>query len=195
MYLHVFFLELLALLGLVAANSYFTLTLHAPKNAILNGKAINARDRSFIIGAPSPSTYCGLNDPTQCPAGNVTLVNSDMSFLASAVPGGQFIYVAPDGSISYSSAHSSLRPPGAQVGGFYSYQVPSGRSEPIQVLGWRSNDGKAGLWACPVSPGAPVAYQAALKATTMTFDSLGCLAVDGIRIQPGGGLFGAWEYT
>ncbi|KAL7785875.1 hypothetical protein V8C37DRAFT_393324 [Trichoderma ceciliae] len=195
MYLHLFLAELLGLLGSVAANSYFTLALHAPKNAILNGKVINARDRSFIIGAPSPSTHCGLNDPAQCPAGDATLINSEMSFLASAVPGGQFIYVAPDGSISYPSAHSSLRPPGAQVGGFYSYQISSDIGEPVEVLSWRSNDGQAGLWACPVSPGAPIAYQAVLKAATARFNGLGCLAVDGIRIQPAGSSFGAWEYT
>lgn len=76
------FLKLLGFPGLVAANNYFTLTLHAPQNAILNGKVINARDRSFIIGAPIPSTYCGLNDPAQCPAGDVTLINGDMSLLA-----------------------------------------------------------------------------------------------------------------
>ncbi|KAM0259366.1 hypothetical protein ACHAQJ_003398 [Trichoderma viride] len=195
MYFHLLLLELLSLLSFVAANSYFALALHAPKNAMLNGKIINARDRSFIIGAPSPSTRCDLNNPEQCPAGDITLINSEMSFLASAVPGGQFIYVAPDGSISYPSAHSSLRPPGAQVGGFYSYQVSFDGGEPVKVLSWRSNDGKAGLWACPVSPGAPVAYQAVLKAATARFSGLGCLAVDGIRIQPAGDSFGAWEYT
>ncbi|RFU81074.1 hypothetical protein TARUN_1167 [Trichoderma arundinaceum] len=195
MQFHLLLLELLGLLGLVAANNYFTIALYAPQNAILNGKVINARDRLFIIGAASPSTYCGLNDPTQCPAGDATLVNSDMSFLASAVPGGQFIYVAPDGSIGYSSAHSALRPPGAQIGGFYSHQVSFDEKGPAQVLSWRQNDGKAGLWACPVSPGAPVAYQAVLKAASTRFNGLGCLAVDGILIQPAGSAFGAWEYT
>jgi hypothetical protein len=82
MYFHLVLLELLSLLGVVAANSYFALALHAPKNAMLNGKIINARDRSFIIGAPSPSTRCDLNDPAQCPAGDITLINGEMSFLA-----------------------------------------------------------------------------------------------------------------
>ncbi|KAL6699508.1 hypothetical protein J3F84DRAFT_361008 [Trichoderma pleuroticola] len=195
MQISAFLVQLVGLTSVVAAKSYFTIALHAPQHAVLNGKVINARDRSFIIGAQSPSTRCGLHDPAQCPAGDSTLVNSDMSFLASAAPGGQFIYVAPDGSISYPPAHSSLRPPGAQIGGFYSYPVPFDNGESVNILNWRSNDGTAGLWACPVSPGAPVAYQAVLKAATARFNGLGCLAVDGIRIQPGGSSFGAWEYT
>ncbi|KAL7941182.1 hypothetical protein V8C42DRAFT_335572 [Trichoderma barbatum] len=193
--MYFFLIQLLGLASVVAANSYFTLALYAPQYAFLNGKVINARDRSFIIGAPSPSTRCGLNDPAQCPAGERTLINSEMSLLASAVPGGQFIYVAPDGAISYSSAHSALRPPGAQIGGFYSYPVPFEHGESVNILNWRSEVGTTGLWACPVSPGAPVAYQAVLKAATARFNNLGCLAVDGIRIQPAGSSFGAWEYT
>ncbi|UKZ83055.1 hypothetical protein TrVFT333_010856 [Trichoderma virens FT-333] len=195
MYIHLFLAQLICLASVVVANNYFTLTLHAPKYAFLNGKIINARDKSFIVGALTPSTRCGLSDPAQCPAGDTTLINSDMSFLASEAPGGQFIYVAPDGSISYPSAHSTLRPPGAQVGGFYSYPAPFDNGKSVNVLNWRSNDGTTGLWACPVSPGAPAAYQAVLKAATARFNGLGCLAVDGIRIQPAGSSFGAWEYT
>ncbi|KAF3070329.1 putative secreted protein [Trichoderma lentiforme] len=195
MHIYAFLTQFMGLASVVAAKSYFTITLHAPQYAILNGKVINARDRSFIIGAQSPSTRCDLKDLAQCPAGDSTLVNDDMSFLASAAPGGQFVYVAPDGSISYPPAHSSLRPPGAQVGGFHPYLAPVDNGESVHVLNWRSNDGTAGLWACPVSPGAPIAYQAVLKAATARFNGLGCLAVDGIRIQPAGNDFGAWEYT
>lgn len=82
MQIFAFFVQLVGLTSVVAAKSYFTLTLHAPQYAVLNGKVINARDRSFIIGAQSPSTRCGLSDLAQCPAGDSTLVNSDMSFLA-----------------------------------------------------------------------------------------------------------------
>lgn len=82
--MHIFAIltQLMGLTSVVAAKSYFTLTLHAPEYAALNGKVINARDRSFIIGAQSPSTRCDLNDPAQCPTGESTLVNDDMSFLA-----------------------------------------------------------------------------------------------------------------
>ncbi|KAL6887248.1 hypothetical protein HDV57DRAFT_353070 [Trichoderma longibrachiatum] len=196
MNIHLLLLELLGLASLATADNFFTLALHAPKNALLHGKLVNARDRFFIAGAPSPSTRCGLDDAAQCPAGNVTLVTRDMSFLASAVPGGQFIYVAPDGSISYPSAHSTLHPPGAQVGGFYSLLRSSDHSESVDVLNWRSTkDGTAGLWACAVASGAPIAYQAVLRASTGQFNGHGCLSVDGIVIQEAGSSFGAWEYT
>ncbi|KAL7931602.1 hypothetical protein V8C35DRAFT_112633 [Trichoderma chlorosporum] len=195
MYISLLLACLTGLASIVAANSYFSLALHAPQYAFLNGKVINDRDRSFIVGAPSPSTSCSLHDAAQCPAGVSTLINGDMSFLASAAPGGQFIYVAPDGSISYPPAHSALRPPGAQIGGFHSYPVSLGNGESVNILNWRSSDGTAGLWACPVSPIEPMAYQAVLKAATAQFNGFGCLAIDGIRIQPAGTSFGAWEYT
>lgn len=82
MHIYAFLTQLMGLTSVVAAKSYFTITLHAPQYAVLNGKAINARDRSFIIGAQSPSTRCDLRDSAQCPAGDSTLVNDDMSFLA-----------------------------------------------------------------------------------------------------------------
>ncbi|EGR44238.1 uncharacterized protein TRIREDRAFT_70806 [Trichoderma reesei QM6a] len=193
---HYFAIGLLGLATLVIADNYFTIALHAPKNPMLHGKLVNARDKSFIAGAPTPSTRCGLDDAAQCPTGNVTLVTRDMSFLASAVPGGQFIYIAPDGSISYPNAHSTLRPPGAQVGGFYSLLASSDHSESVDVLNWRSTkDGTSGLWVCAVAPGAPIAYQAVLKASTGQFNGLGCLSVNGIVIQEAGSSFGAWEYT
>jgi hypothetical protein len=79
---HYFAIGLLGLATLVIADNYFTIALHAPKNPMLHGKLVNARDKSFIAGAPTPSTRCGLDDAAQCPTGNVTLVTRDMSFLA-----------------------------------------------------------------------------------------------------------------
>ncbi|PTB65578.1 hypothetical protein BBK36DRAFT_4941 [Trichoderma citrinoviride] len=195
MHTHLLLLGLLGLASLATADNYFTIALHAPNNVLLHGKIINARDKSFIAGALMPSTRCGINDAAQCPAGVVTLVTRDMSFLASAAPGGQFIYVTTDGSISYPYAHSSLRPPGAQIGGFYALPVTFDHGVTVNVLNWRSRDGTSGLWACAVAPGAPIAYQAVLKASTAQFNGSGCLAVDGILTQPAGSSFGAWEYT
>ncbi|CAM1505831.1 Fc.00g114680.m01.CDS01 [Cosmosporella sp. VM-42] len=181
----------------VQVHAYYTMTTYAPSSPDIHASPINARNKTFVIGATSPSTHCGLADVSQCPAGDVTLINEEMTLLAAEVPGGQFIYVAPDGSISYPSAHSSFRPPGSQVGGFYQIQVMSDYSTPVTVLAWQSKgqDGSGGLWACPTSPGVPVSQKAVLKASMLGFVSVGCVLVDAVQIHPAGNEFGAWAYT
>ncbi|TFB02902.1 hypothetical protein CCMA1212_005351 [Trichoderma ghanense] len=188
-------IDLLGLASLATADNYFTIALYAPNNGMLHGKIVNARDRSFVAGVPTPSTRCGLDDAAQCPAGDVTFVTSEHAVGLSAVSGGQFIYVAPDVSISYPSAHSTRHPPGAQTGGFPSLPASFHHSEAVNVPNWRSRDGTSGLWPCPVAAGAPIAYQAVLKASTAQFNGGGGLAVDGIPIQPAGSPFGAWGNT
>lgn len=205
-------LTFLALSGVTAA--YFSMVAFAPEYPFIHTKVINTRGKAFIIGASAPSTYCPLDDENQCPPGVSTLINRDMTFLAvrefiqcllnqplqmlttrqSSVPGGQLIYVAPDGSISYPPAHSALHPPGSQMGGFFPYQILSDCSMPLTILSWRSSDGSVGLWACPLSSDVPNYQEAELKASTAHFKGEGCIAV-GVQIQDAGGDFGAWAYT
>jgi hypothetical protein len=96
--------------------------------------------------------------------------------------------------ISYSSAHSTLRPPGSEVGGFYSSPIVDGDSDEITILSWLSDDGSTGLWGCPLVSGQPITDQAILKASTTMFSGEGCVAVEGIHVQEAGGQFGAWAY-
>lgn len=195
------------------AMSYYTMLSYAPQHPEVHAKVINAHNKVFIIGAESPTTYCGLDDTEQCPQANSTLVDAGMTRLAvselhplallrrltlsaqSAVPGGQFIYVAPDGLISYPSAHSSHRPPGSEVGGFFSFQLFSDCIVPVPLLSWQSTNGTTGLWACPSSSGHPVSELAILKASSSEFDGEGCLKLDGVHIREAGEEFGAWAYT
>ncbi|KAG7434231.1 hypothetical protein Forpi1262_v004932 [Fusarium oxysporum f. sp. raphani] len=100
----------LLLLIIVAVNAYYTLSVYAPSLPQIHARIINARNKAFIIGATKPSTFCGLDNATECPDGTSTQVDGNMTGLAAAVPGGQFIFVAPDGIISYPPAHSALRP-------------------------------------------------------------------------------------
>ena len=64
----------------VLAKPYYTITALAPDWPQLNGKIINAIDRSFIIGAQTPKTYCPARQ--SCPAGNTTMINEQMTLLA-----------------------------------------------------------------------------------------------------------------
>ncbi|KAM5358112.1 hypothetical protein ACJZ2D_015579 [Fusarium nematophilum] len=177
------------------ATAYYTMSVYAPSTPQVHARVINARNKAFIIGASKPSTFCDLDDAKNCPAGTSTQVDEQMTALAAAVPGGQFIFVGPDGIISYSSAHSALRPPGSQVGGFRTSQMVSECKMPVTVLVWSPEDGNPGLWACPTGRDTPVSKEAVLKATTGGFRGQGCLGVEGVQIQAAGDGFAAWAYT
>ncbi|KAF4447901.1 hypothetical protein FALBO_16887 [Fusarium albosuccineum] len=178
-----------------AINTYYTMSVHAPSVPEIHGRVINARNKSFIIGASLPSTFCDLDNTKDCPDGTSTQVDHKMTALAAAVPGGQFIFVSPDGNISYPSAHSSLRPPGSKIGGFRGSQVVSDCNSPVNILMWMPENGGSGLWACPRGRHVPISKEAVLKATTGRFKGKGCLPVDGVEIETAGENFAAWAYT
>lgn len=78
------------ILGTLAAvatanDAYFSLAVYAPENLQLDGKVIHAVNSDFIIGALRPSTSCDLFDQSDCPPGNATLVNQDMTTLAVSI--------------------------------------------------------------------------------------------------------------
>lgn len=72
----------LGIMAASAADPYYSLAVYAPDSLQIDGKVINAVDSEFIIGALRPSTDCDLFDPEDCPPGNTTLVNEDMTALA-----------------------------------------------------------------------------------------------------------------
>ncbi|KOS22563.1 hypothetical protein ESCO_001974 [Escovopsis weberi] len=176
-----------ALAGASSAVDFFEISIHAPRQPQLDAKVVNANGQAFVVGAAGPSTRCGLRDAQQCPPGASTLVTADMSTLG-------VVYVLPDGSVTYSLAHSGARPPVPQ-GRFFAFQAADGRDgAPLTVVSWRSSAGGAGLWACPASPGGGMKV-VVLKASTAGFGGEGCVAVGGLRMKPAGSAFGAWEYT
>ncbi|KAF5002503.1 hypothetical protein FGRMN_328 [Fusarium graminum] len=171
------------------------MSVFAPSIPQIHARVINARNRAFVIGASKPSTFCGLDHATDCPDGTSTQVDGNMTGLAAAVPGGQFIFVAPDGIISYPIAHSAMRPPGSRMGGFRPAHVVAECKMPVTILVWSPENGSPGLWACPTARNVPVTKEAVLKATTVSFKGRGCLSVDGVEIQTAGDKFAAWAYT
>ncbi|KAF7560157.1 hypothetical protein G7046_g3988 [Stylonectria norvegica] len=184
-------LAALAIGLILGTKAYNTMTVYAPAHPEIHNRVINARNKTFIIGAPGPSTHCPFANASECPPGVSTLINEDMTLLAAEVPGGQFIYVAPRGTISYPSAHSSRRPPGSQMGGFRSVTLMSDCNVPFKMLTWQPIGNPAGLWACLISPGIPLSQEAVLKASTGLFLGRGCVYVDGVRVDYAGGDFGA----
>ncbi|KAL8851820.1 MAG: hypothetical protein Q9221_003246 [Calogaya cf. arnoldii] len=77
-------------------------------------QSINASGQSFWIGKPT-ATYCPLVPQSQCPPGNETVFAAGKggASMDVIVPGGQQIYVAPNGKLSYTQAHSASIPSGS----------------------------------------------------------------------------------
>ena len=98
---------------------------------------------------------------------------------AVEVPGGQLVYVAPNGLLSYTAAHTSSYPNGSifgfggEKGGEFVFNSPEG----------------SGWLACP-STNPPVdQIYANIRAAPK-----GCSPVT-LLLDPFTGGFGAWEYT
>ncbi|KAI1416954.1 hypothetical protein F5Y13DRAFT_185785 [Hypoxylon sp. FL1857] len=116
------------------------------------GNAINASGGKFFVNR-NTSAYCPEVDGLDCSAypGSKTVFvggNNTLS-LDVAVPGGQQVYIAADGSLSYTVAHSAALPDGAVATGFERTRSES-FGAPV-VLG---HSGQFWLM-CPVSEGEP----------------------------------------
>ncbi|KAI0439531.1 hypothetical protein F4803DRAFT_568443 [Xylaria telfairii] len=84
-------------------------------------KAVNASDGHFFTNRPT-NTYCP-GDPVNCSYynGNETIFYLGAGTtlgLDSHVPGGQRVYIGPDGALSFTQAHSNYMPPGSIETGF-----------------------------------------------------------------------------
>jgi len=149
---------------------------------------MNAADQKFWLGGQT-ATYC----PTEinpCPPGNVTVIAGGGS-LDTEVPGGQQIYVAPDGSLSFTQAHSAAIPPGSSVGPF---SVTAGARFATYST---SAFGATGFMACPNTIPNPSTWQvfAAIHNATVPTGKVGeCLGFDAIAINYTGSV-PAWQYT
>ncbi|KAI0385298.1 hypothetical protein F5Y04DRAFT_291960 [Hypomontagnella monticulosa] len=86
------------------------------------GDLINAHNGKFWINT-NVTSYCPSDiDGLDCAAypGTETIFvqGNGTLFLNVGIPGGQQVYVAEDGSLSYTVPHSGAIPPGANVTGF-----------------------------------------------------------------------------
>ena len=164
---------------------------------------INANGLNFWIGKP-PSSYCPADASITCPrisstpyepktmltetpAGNVTALSVYTSAGGGAstdteVPGGQYVYAAADGALSYTVPHSGVIPADATSGPFV-YNAASGDAQ----VGSFQLDGKD-FFACPTSDSD--VYQ--IYADVPGFTGVGCLFI-AIATEPYEGV-AAWQY-
>lgn len=88
-------------------------------NSPLSGP-IQASSGSFWIGK-NATTSCPSSVNPNCPAGNTTSFTSSgngLLHLNTEVPGGQQVYIRPDGLLTYTQAHTASTPSGSTFSGF-----------------------------------------------------------------------------
>jgi hypothetical protein len=110
---------------------------------------LTARGGKFYLGGGPPSSYCPVAQVgSACPSGNSTvLVGGDKTLsMGVIVPGGQEVYVGPDGALSYTVAHSAFVPEGS-VRDQFSREAPVGSA----AFGYLHFE--TGFVACPAGEG------------------------------------------
>ncbi|KAI1102223.1 hypothetical protein F4804DRAFT_275799 [Jackrogersella minutella] len=157
-------------------------------DVFFSGTAINASGGKFFINrnttAACPDDVENLDCSTYPGSKTVFTGGNDTIFLDVGVPGGQQVYVAEDGSLSYTVAHSADLPDGAVATGFVRE-----RSESFGAPVTLANGNQT--WAiCPVSEGEPRERTYQVYVGTATEDCL----YTGVRTYTSTGP-DAWEYA
>jgi hypothetical protein len=147
---------------------------------------MNARGGNFFIGGKGPSSYCPVETvgAENCPPGNTTTFaggNQTLS-LGVVVPGGQQVYVAADGALSYTVPHSAYIPPGSTVTGFSRTASPT--SDLFGYLNW-----EGGFIACPGSADDGWKVYGQIANGTFSDECLGFSAIAAPVSAPA-----AWQY-
>lgn len=161
-------------------------------NSALQDQTINASSGGFYIGLPT-AAYCPKPAPDCAAFSNTTIVTAantttiGTASLVVEVPGGQDVYVAEDGALSYTTAHEAgVFPPGSYPMGFAI--VPSGDGgyefifEGFYSEGWIACPGAVeGSWqilAKVRSMGAVCAAAVDLKIAAVAASGVGAFEYD-----------------
>lgn len=164
--------------------SYFTV-ISARSASPVHLQPLTARGGKFYLGGGPPSSYCPVEQVgSACPPGNTTvLAGGDKTLsLGVIVPGGQQVYVAPDGALSYTVAHSAYIPTGSVVDEF-SREAPSGGN----IFGYLNFE--TGFVACPAGEGNGYQVFGQVDGATFAPECLGFNALAVATDAPG-----AWQY-
>jgi len=170
-----------ALIASAAAQGYFGV-MSTRSASPVHLLPLTARGGKFYLGGSGPSSYCPPNVADACPPGtDTTLAGGDQYLsLGVVVPGGQQVYVAPDGSLSYTAPHSAYIPEGSVRDGWTKTE-----GENFGNLAFKN-----GLIACPTNKDGQ-GYQVFGQLPGLTFDTK-CLGFNSLTVNGTGP--GAWEY-
>ncbi|KAF3921984.1 hypothetical protein ABW20_dc0104473 [Dactylellina cionopaga] len=155
---------------------------------------VDASGQKFYIGLERPSSYCPTPpvSPKDCPSGNSTSLawNEYGPYMNVLVPGGQRLYIAPDGSLSYTQAHSASMPPGSITEGF---TLGPKQENTLRSISHTSG----GFIACPVKKNVGPWMVFVGKVTDKVVPSghaADCLGFSNNGIEFKSERFGAWQY-
>lgn len=114
----------------------------------------NARGGKVFIGGNTAAFCPQAQVGDACPPGNTTVFSGGDKTLSMGVlvPGGQQAYIAPDGSLSFTQAHSVAIPEGSVVDQF-SYTAPANGA----AFGYLNFE--TGFVACPTKEPSQTGYQ------------------------------------
>ncbi|KAI9369309.1 hypothetical protein BJX61DRAFT_545698 [Aspergillus egyptiacus] len=150
---------------------------------------MNAAGQSFYLGG-EPLTWCPL--PSEdCPSSGQTVFAGNGAALSVVVPGGQQIYVSPEGALKFTQAHSAYIPPGSSYGPFeYVPGAPGSVFGHYVYSGW----GTSGFMACPTEDDRWQVFAALQNATVPSGDVADCLGFSAMAV-PTNQTGAAWQYT
>ncbi|KAI0434895.1 hypothetical protein F5Y09DRAFT_295151 [Xylaria sp. FL1042] len=154
---------------------------------IFLGPPINANGGKFYVNKPT-ATYCPLDDCSGFEGKDTTFVigtDSTTMSLDVSVPGGQQVYIAPDGTLSFTQAHSAYIPPGSIVTGF-SRNASQETGAPFYLY-----SDLASWYLCPVTEGEPTTKVYQIYASDQ--DIVGCYDTRIRTYAPAEE--NVWEYT
>ncbi|KAL3476771.1 hypothetical protein BJX99DRAFT_227284 [Aspergillus californicus] len=148
---------------------------------------MNAAGQSFWLGG-STESYCPIS--SGCPPGNQTVLAGNGAALSVVVPGGQQIYVSPEGALKFTQAHSMNIPSGSSLGPFAYVPGPPGSYFGHYEY---TGQGSSGFMACPTDNAEWQVYAALQNATVPSGDVGDCLGFSAIAV-PTNQTGAAWQY-
>ncbi|KAB8233449.1 hypothetical protein ETB97_000718 [Aspergillus alliaceus] len=145
---------------------------------------MNAAGQKFWLGGETTS-YCPL--PENCPPGNQTVFAPGGYGLNVNVPGGQQVYVDPNGALSFTQAHSAYIPDGSARGPFE--YTPGENWGYYTFKGW----GASGFMACPTEDNRWQVFAAIKNATVPKGNVDECLGFNALAPKADQSP-AAWQY-
>ncbi|KAJ5373000.1 hypothetical protein N7517_005006 [Penicillium concentricum] len=146
---------------------------------------LNAAGQKFYLGGETAS-YCPAQ-VSNCPPGNQTVFAPGGGSLDVMVPGGQQVYVDPNGALSFTQAHSANIPQGSSRGPFhYAADEPWAH---YSFAGW----GATGFMACPTDDSRWQVFAAIQNATVPHGNVAECLGFSAVALTYDGEV-PAWQY-
>ncbi|GAW26086.1 hypothetical protein SAMD00023353_2100110 [Rosellinia necatrix] len=183
---------LFATAALVSAEA-FSISIYKP-GTLVHNDVLHASNHGFYTALERPSTNCPIKDQRYCPRVTGTLVRRNMKSMAVGVPGGQQVYIQPDGQVKYTFPHTEKKPSGAIVNG-WTNKTSAGED----VITFDDGRGYCGLSIClnrghNQTPGYWVLY-ANTVGFKKSFDKTRCTRIAGLTLRKSRYNIGCWEYV